>query len=237
MQLVYKIINILTFFLRINKRNTEETANNNYNNNASYNNSVEQAIEMERTCCKELEEHCYANSNALYVSSDDIWKKGSYNNNACHTDSREQAIEMKRTCSPAIVPDKELEEHCYAKNNVLYISSDEIWKKGSCNNNANYNDSGEQAIEIKRTGLSGMVPVRELYAENNVLYVSSDEIWTKNASDNNDASCIDSGELAIEMKHTGLSSIVPDNELKEHCHAKNNVLYVSADEIWKKGSC
>ncbi|XP_078364332.1 uncharacterized protein LOC144648698 isoform X1 [Oculina patagonica] len=196
------------------KRNAEETANNNYNNNANNNDSGE------------LEEHCYANSNVLYVSSDEIWKKGT-----C------KAIEMKRTCSPGIAPDKELEDHCYSKNNVLHVSSDKIWKKGSCNNSASYNDSREQATEIKRTILSGMVPVRELYAENNILYVSSDEIWTKNGSDNNDANYKDSGEQAIDMKHTCLSGIKPDKGLKEHCHAKNNVLYVSADEIWKKESC
>ena len=90
---------------------------------------------MERTCSpgnvldKMSEEHSYA-KNVLYVSSDEIWRKGSYSNNGCYIDSGELDIEMKPTCLSGIAPDRELEEHCYAKNNVLYVSSDEIWKKG-----------------------------------------------------------------------------------------------------------
>ena len=49
-----------------------------------------------------------------------------YFNNAFYIDSGELAIEMKRTCSSSIVPGKDLEEHCFVKDNALYVSAEEI---------------------------------------------------------------------------------------------------------------
>lgn len=107
------------------------------------------------------------------------------------------------------------------------------------NNTAYYMDSGEPVIEMVRTCSCGIVPDKELegqrHAEGDVLYVAADELWKK-GSYSNKAYNIDSEELVTEMNRTCSSCIAHDNDQEEHCHVKNNVLYVAADEIWRKGS-
>lgn len=183
----FKILNIVTFFLRSKKENAEERAENNYNNAAYYNDSGEPFIEMVRTCScgivsdKELEEHCHAKGDVLYVAADELWKKGSSSNKAYDINSGELVTEINRTCSSSIAHDNEQEEHCHATNNVLYVAADEIWRKGSYVNNAQHKDSEELAIKKTTSCSCGIVQSKELeeryHTKNNILYVAADEIW------------------------------------------------------------